>query len=191
MGSGNRHRVTQSQRAEFGTGNIRVDAVDLVGHHETTLVALAQVLANHLIGGRQPSLGVDQEQHGIGLFDGQQRLLGHLGVDTFLVAGNPPGVDDDERTTLPLGLAILTVTGQAGVFRDDGITALGQTVEQRRLADIGAAHQGNYRNHRAPPALNPENTKAAARAAATIAGRLQAPRPTYLMVRATSLPSLP
>ncbi len=70
VGGSDRQRITQAQRTEFRAGNIRIDAVDLVGHQEATLVPLAQVFADHLVRRGQPGAGVDHEQDGIGFLDG-------------------------------------------------------------------------------------------------------------------------
>src|SRR5690606_12292141 len=57
--------------------------------------------------------------------------------------------DDDIGATLPFRLAVLAVTGQTRVFRDNRVAGLGQAVEQGGLADVGPTHQGNYGNHEA------------------------------------------
>ncbi len=145
--AGNRQRLAKAHRGEFGPGDVRVDVVDLVHHQVTALVALAQVLANHLVARGQPGTGVDQEQHDISFLDGQQRLLGHLLVDALLVAGNAAGVDQNVAAPFPLGFAVLTIAGQARQVTDDRVAGAGQAVEQGRLAHVGAAHQGDYRNH--------------------------------------------
>lgn len=72
MSGSDRQRIPQAQRAELGAGDVRVDAVDLVRHQEAALVPLAQVLPDHLVCRGHPGAGVDQEQNGIGLFDGLQ-----------------------------------------------------------------------------------------------------------------------
>ncbi len=170
MGGGDRQGVAQAQRAEFGSGDIRIDAVDLVRHQEVALVHLAQVLGDHLIAGRHAGTRVDHEHHRIGLLHGLQRLLGHLGVDALLIAGQTSGVDDDVGAALPFGLAVLAISSQTGVFGHDGVAALGQTIEQGGLADVRAAHQGDYGNHKALHCDISENTKAAARQRPNIQG---------------------
>src|SRR5690606_16479252 len=42
-------------------------------------------------------------------------------------------------------LAILAISGEAGKVRHQRITTARQPVEQRRLANIGTTHQGDYR----------------------------------------------
>ncbi|MOA09989.1 hypothetical protein D3C78_1298570 [compost metagenome] len=149
MGGGDRPGVADGQRAELGAGDVRIDGIDLVGHQEGALVLLAQVLGDHLVGGGHPGARVDHEQHGIGFLDGLQRLLGHLGVDAFLVTGDTPGVDDDVGAALPFRLAVLAVAGQAGIVGDDGVAAAGQAVEQGGLADVRPSYQSDNGNHAA------------------------------------------
>ena len=46
-----------------------------------------------------------------------------------------------------LSLTVMTVAGQTSKIGHDGIPSLGESVEQRGFAHIGAAHQGQYRFH--------------------------------------------
>ena len=148
MGTGNRQGLTQAHGAELSPRKVRVNIVDLVDYQKAALVALAQMLANHLIASGHPGTGIDQEQHHIGFFNGQQGLLGHLFIDAFLVAGDTTGIHQNVAAPFPLGLAILTVTGQPRQIANDRIAAASQTVEQGRLANVGAADQGDGGEHR-------------------------------------------
>src|SRR5471032_3026417 len=205
VSTGDRDRVAQAHRTELGTGRLRIDVIDLVGDQIGTLVALAQVLANHLVGSGVARAGVHQEQHDIGFFDSEQRLLGHLFVHAMLVTGDTTGVDNNVGAPLPLCLTVLAITGQTGQVADDGVASPGQAVEQGGLADVRSAHQGDYGNHAALHFVISENTKAAARQRLVLgAAYLNAACPaeagppgfypkhsSYLMVRASSLPLLP
>ena len=147
VSTGNRQGLAHTHAGKLGAGQVGVDVVDLVDDQEAALVTATQVLTNHLIGSGQPGAGIHQKQHGIRFFDGLQRLLGHLRVNAFLVTGNTTGVDDDIGSPLPLGLAVLAITGQTRQVADNRVTGLGQAVKQGGLADVRAAHQGNYGNH--------------------------------------------
>ncbi|MOA15428.1 hypothetical protein D3C78_1355850 [compost metagenome] len=149
LGAGHRDGVAHAQRRELGASHIGIDVVDLVGNQDRFLVPLAQVLGDHLVGSGHAGTGIDQEQHIVGFFDGHERLLGHLLVHAHFVTGDTAGVDQDEGTTLPAGITILAVTGQARQVTDDGIAGLGQAVEHGGFADVRAAHQGDYGNHSA------------------------------------------
>ena len=76
-------------------------------------LADAGSLDNPLVDDGPAGAGIHQKQHTIGFFDRQQRLLGHLLVDALFVTGNAAGIHQDIAASFPLGLAILTVTGQA------------------------------------------------------------------------------
>ncbi|KPW96283.1 Uncharacterized protein ALO50_05214 [Pseudomonas syringae pv. cerasicola] len=162
VSTGHRNGVAQTHRAELGTCQVFVDVVDLVGNHVRTLVALAQVLTNHLISSGVARTGVHQKQHHIGFFNGQQRLLGHLFVHAMLVTGNTAGVDQNIGAPLPLRLSVLAITGKTGQITDNGVASPGQAVEHGGLADVRSTHQGDYGNHAALHFVISENTKAAA-----------------------------
>ncbi len=55
------------------------------------------------------------------------------------------GVDDGERAAVPVGLEHLAVAGDAGLLLDDGVAPPDEAVHQRRLADVGAADDGDDR----------------------------------------------
>jgi hypothetical protein len=86
------------------------------------------------------------------------------------------GVDDDELAPAELGVAVVAVARQAGEVGDDGVAALRDAVEERALADVGAADQGDDGLHAAggargtgaragPAALNRAGTRTRRRAA--------------------------
>ena len=147
VGGGNADRRAQPQRGKLADNRVLISTIDLVGNQEGVLVALAQVLGNHLVACGAPGPGVDQEQHGVGFLDGLQGLPGHDGIDAVLIAGQTTGVHHDESPALPDGFPVLAVTGQPGNVGDDGVTTLGQAVEQGGLADVGPTDQGDNRNH--------------------------------------------
>jgi hypothetical protein len=97
---------------------------------------------------RQAGAHVDDEDHRIGLGHGLARLLGHLGDDAAgLVGLEAAGVDDDELAPAQAGVAVVAVARQAGEVGHDGVAALGDAVEQRGLADVGPADEGDDRLH--------------------------------------------
>ena len=55
------------------------------------------------------------------------------------------GVDDRERAAVPVGVVGDAVAGHAGDVLDDGLAAADDPVDQRRLADVGAADDGQHR----------------------------------------------
>ena len=128
-----------------------VDAAQQVGHPGVLLGD-----AHH---------GVDHHDHDLGLTDGPLALLADLGVE-LAAAGQPTaGVDQHEGLALPLGLDLLAVAGDARALLDDGLAPADDAVHQRRLAHVGAAHDGDHgqvagrrarsRAHRAPTSQGP------------------------------------
>jgi len=55
------------------------------------------------------------------------------------------GVDDQEGPLAEPAIAVMAVTREAGLVGDQRVARLGQPVEQRRLADVGPAHQSQCR----------------------------------------------
>ena len=58
------------------------------------------------------------------------------------------GVDDDELVAADLGVAVVAVARQAGEVGDDRVARPGQAVEERRLADVRPADEGDHGFHR-------------------------------------------
>ena len=71
-------------------------------------------------------------------------MLVDLTVKEFLnkVAGSDPvpGVDNGKLLSVPLALAVLTVTCGAGGVADDSTTRLCESVKKRRLTYIRASY---------------------------------------------------
>ena len=91
-----------------------------------------------------PGAHVDDEDHRVGLGHRLARLLGHLLDDAGRLLGlEAAGVDDDELALADAAVAVVAVARQAGEVGDDRVAALRHAVEQRRLADVGAADDGD------------------------------------------------
>ena len=88
--------------------------------------------------------GIQHKDHHIGFGDCLLRLLGHLLEDAArCVRLETTGIDDDVLMLALTTLAVMAVTRQPCKVSDDGISRLGESIEQRRLAHIGAPYQGN------------------------------------------------
>ncbi len=97
---------------------------------------------------RQSVSGIDHEDDRIRLGHSLPSLLGHLLEDAGrAVRFEATGIDGDELMRAHAALTIVTVAGQACEVGHDGIAALGQAIEQRRLADVGSSDQRNDRFH--------------------------------------------
>src|SRR5690606_19987499 len=87
----------------------------------------------------------DLKQYRGGFTDRLARLLSHRLVDTAIVFTDTARIDDDKAMFAMRALAILAISGEAGKVRHQRITTARQPIEQRRLANIGTTHQGDYR----------------------------------------------
>ena len=57
----------------------------------------------------------------------------------FVVGDDAAGVDDFHLVAEPFGFAVDAVAGDAGLVGDDGAARAGEAIEERGLADVGAA----------------------------------------------------
>ena len=58
------------------------------------------------------------------------------------------GVDDDELVATDDGVPVVPIARQAGEVGDDGVARLRQAIEERRLADVRSADEGDDGFHR-------------------------------------------
>ena len=76
----------------------------------------------------------------VGLRDGLLGLARHLEVDALLrVRLQTAGIDHQERPVAEPPFAVVAVARHPRRIHDDRVAALGEAVEQRRLADVGPA----------------------------------------------------
>ena len=110
----------------------------------TGFVDAAEELGGLLVGRREAGGGVDEEQDHVGLADREPGLLLDLQLDLVgRVDLEAAGVDDDEPPPVPVGVAVHPVARRAGPVLDDRLAAADEAVEQRGLAHVGAADDGD------------------------------------------------
>ena len=144
---GNHRRFAKAQLVEVGDQHLG-HAFRLVGQQPHRLAELAQRPGDLDVAGHQAGLGIDEEQHVVGVLDGDPRLrFGKRGQRIGGLRHQATGVDDDEALALELALAVLAIARQAGVVGNQRIAAVGEAVEQRRLADIRATDKRDHRQH--------------------------------------------
>ena len=98
--------------------------------------------------GAQAFAGIDHKNHHIGFGHGLLGLLGHLLVDAARRIGLKPAcVDRNELKGALFALPVMSVPGQARKVGHDGISRLGQAIEEGGFAHIGPPHQGQHRLH--------------------------------------------
>ena len=130
------------QRVRLGLG---AGVVDLVGGEHDRLLRPAQDLDDGLVGVGDADGRVDDEQHGVGQADRDLGLGGDPLGQAAGVGVPAAGVDDGERAARPVGVVGDPVAGHAGHVLDDRLAAADDPVDQRRLADVGAADDGQDR----------------------------------------------
>ena len=89
---------------------------------------------------------VHPQQDQVGLLDGLQGLARDQGVEPVLALREPAGVDHDPGPGADARAAVLAVAREAGLVRDEGLARSGQVVEQRRLAHVRPADDGDDRD---------------------------------------------
>ena len=143
-----RQRLAQAQFERFQQARLAGIALGLVGGKDHPRRRLAQDLREDPVGRRHPGAGVDQEQRDVGQphrplgqppHPALQAVVGHL--------LQPGGVDHGERQVAQPRLALAQVAGHPGLIVDQRQPAADKAVEQRRLADIGAADDGKGKGH--------------------------------------------
>ena len=112
----------------------------------TGALARRRMFGRLLVGRRQPDDRVHDEDDDVGLGDGEAGLLLDRGLDQVVgVELEAAGVDEDEATAVPLGVAVEPVAGRVGAVLDDGRAAADDPVEERALADVRPADDGDDR----------------------------------------------
>src|SRR5215468_8471883 len=123
-------------------------AFGLVGDQHHRLVGAPCKIGEGAVGGREAYARIDHEHQRIGLRDRGFRLLLHPRRQRALGAlVETRGVDDGEGEIAELALALAAVAGDAGQIIDQRKLLPDQPVEQRRLADIGPADDGDRERH--------------------------------------------
>jgi hypothetical protein len=142
---GDRPRLAEPEIPEHRGIGLGTLVVDLVGDEHDRLARAPQQLDDGLIiiGGAHGR--VDDEEHGIGQVDGHLGLLGDAQVDARRVDLPAAGVDEGEVAAGPVTVIGDAVTGHAGHVLDDGLAAADDAVDERGLADVGAAHDRDHR----------------------------------------------
>jgi hypothetical protein len=123
--------------------------VHLVDRNQNGLAAAqAQFLRDFAVQRHNAFLHIDDEDDDVRGFDGQIHLL-HRGLDDdvagFFAAqqADAAGVHEREGASVPFGLGADAVARDARLVMHDGDAPSDDAVEQRGLADIGAADDGD------------------------------------------------
>ncbi len=133
-------------------GVIAVDAaLGFVPHQQHRPAAASQRLRDLFVERGEPVADVDHEHADIRLGDRHPRVLlrrpGQRGDISRRILRHghvePGGVDEGEALAAPLHDAVEAVASQARQLVDDRASCAGQTIEQRRLADVRPSNDGD------------------------------------------------
>ena len=120
--------------------------VDLVDDQEDSLAGPSQEPGKFLVGSGDGSAAVDDEEDERRMIDCNLRLFEDLSRDLGFLAGNDAaGVDNLEGSPVPSSRAIDAIAGDAGLIGNDRSALADEAVEERRLANIGPADDGDQR----------------------------------------------
>jgi hypothetical protein len=139
--------LTQPQREELGALALpKFRVVRLVDQQQGRLAPAPQQVGDLLVGGGQPVAGIHQKQDAVRLVHRHLRLHAHLLNQRVILAEQDAArVDDHERLSQPLALAVQAVARDAWGVLHDGYALPNQAVEQRGFADIGASDNRQHR----------------------------------------------
>jgi hypothetical protein len=156
-----RHRLAQAEREALHAAGLAVPALALVGDQHHRRGPAPQPVGEMAIERRQPGAGVDQQQRQIGGFDGALGLIAHARLEARrLGLLEPGGIDHREAQVEQPRLALAPVAGHARLLGDQRQALADQAIEQRRLADVGTADDGDGEAHAGSVSLAPRDAKA-------------------------------
>ena len=147
-----RVRLLPAERVELHALELALLVVGLVDGDEDRRGGAAQQLGRLGVGRRQARDRVDHEDDDVGLGDREAGLLLDAGLDRVVrVDLEAAGVDEHEPPAVPLGVAVQAVAGRPRAVLDDRRARPEDAVEERALADVRAADDGDDRERPAEP----------------------------------------
>ena len=144
----NRDRVAEAERIGVQPPALAGGAFHLVGDQHGRLAGLAHQLGEHAVDPGRTGARVDHEEDRVGLPDRGLGLRPHAAGEAFgrgLL--EPGGIDHGEIEVAEPALAFAAVARHARPVVDQRHAPADQPVEQGRLADIGAADDGDGEAH--------------------------------------------
>ena len=134
--------------------------VDLVDHADDRLAALGKQPRNLHIGRRHARAAVDDEHDDTSLCNGAQALLAHAALKLrFAFDLEAAGVDHGELPPGPFRVREQPVAGHPGLVVHERLAASDDAVEERRLADVRPADDGDRRERCAGLAHSPSSSR--------------------------------
>ena len=128
---------------------LAIGVVELVHQQKDRLVAALEHAGDRLVLLGDAGAAVDHKQDDGGFLGGGERLVADgRGKDVIALERlDAARVDDGELAAVPIGRVIRAVARDAAGLVDDGVRGLGQAVDERGLAHVGASDDGDDRFH--------------------------------------------
>ena len=145
-----RRGLTDAERIELPDAFVfAIGVVELVHQQKDRLVAALEHAGDRLVLLGDAGAAVDHKQDDGGFLGGGERLVADgRGKDVVaLERFDTARVDDGELAAVPIGRVIRAVASDAAGLVDDGVRGLGQAVNERGLAHVGASDDGDDRFH--------------------------------------------
>ena len=144
--------LVPTEGMELGGLDLALLVVGLVDRDDHRRRGAAQQLGRLEIGGRHADRGIDDEHDHVGLGDGQPCLLLDTQLDRVVgIDLEPARVDQHEPAAVPFRVAVQPVPGRPGAVLDDRRARADDAVEQRALADVRPADDGDERDRATEP----------------------------------------
>ena len=142
--AGDRHGLAEAERRELVCELGPAGIVELVRDEQHRLACPAQDVGELGVARRQPCARVDDEEHEVGLLDRRPRLGDGAARDRRVVGDvDAARVHEQEALACPLAEELLAVAGHSRRLVDDRGAGRGQPVDERRLADVRVADDGD------------------------------------------------
>ena len=145
-----RRGLADTERIELPDAVVlAIGVVELVHQQKDRLVAALEHAGDRLVLLGDAGAAVDHKQDDGGFLGGGERLVAD-GRGKHVIALerlDAARVDDGELAAVPIGCVIRAVARDAARLVDDGVRGLGQAVNERGLAHVGASDDGDDRFH--------------------------------------------
>ena len=128
---------------------LAIGVVELVHQQKDRLVAALEHASDRLVLLGDAGAAVDHKQDDGGFLGGGEGLVANgRGEDVIALERlDAARVDDGELAAVPIGRVVRAVARDAAGLVDDGVRGLGQAVNERGLAHVGASDDGDDRFH--------------------------------------------
>ena len=129
--------------SEFGPGVAQGWVITFVDYEPDGLVERAEACTDFVVHSGAAGLCVNDEEKNVSLIEGAGDLAGDVGLEFFGVADKAAGIDQFEGGVVPFDGSVQAVAGGAARWINNSECSAGEAVVEGRLADVGAADDGD------------------------------------------------